>query len=74
MNKIIYTPKGSDVEYTIDWQYFRALAAKDILAHIIDLKGGLTISNEVGLAVKYADELIKRLKIEENEQSTISKR
>lgn len=51
----------------IDWQSFRAEAAKDILCSIIQsgYYGDDRIIHQSELAVKYADELIKQLKEKE---------
>ena len=51
-----------DVEQ--DWSSFRMEAAKDILSGLLSFQkpSSCTIESEVGLAIHYADELIRQLK------------
>lgn len=60
---IVNVPEGTS--FDIDWDAFRAEAAKDILCAMIS--GGYgqgRVQAQVQLAKEYADELIKQLKEE----------
>lgn len=51
-------PEG--MSYNIDWDAFRAEAAKDILAEMFN--PFVDINDQVRIAIEVADELIKQLK------------
>lgn len=58
----IYLEGALVIKEAVDWGAFRREAAKDILAGLCSHAGPISIMEDVNLAIKLADELIKQLK------------
>lgn len=54
---------------SVDWADFRKEVAKNVLSRLATWDAARNISDEVKLAISYADELIKQLKEESNEST-----
>lgn len=51
------------IEYdAVDWSSFRREIAKDVLSHLASWNADHNVSDDVKLAISYANELIKQLK------------
>lgn len=50
--------------HSIDWEIFRRETTKDVLSGLVSWNNDYSVSDDVRLAINYADELIKQLKKE----------